>query len=307
MGTLVLNGATSGSTTLSPVDAVTATITLPSATATLATLGANTFVGNQVVTGTTRTNGAATGGSATKSFIGTNAGSGSGTGSSLWLGYDDDSGKTAAISGFYDGAGISMAISTVATAGTGLPQVERVRFASNGYTLFNTTSDPNASVSGVRICGTFGQNFWSSSATTTSNYNQFIFSNSNGTVGSISTSGSATAFNTSSDYRLKTDVAPMTDALSVVAALKPVTFKWRVDGSEGQGFIAHELAEVMPNCVSGEKDAIDKDGKPSYQGVDVSFLVATLTAAIQELSAQNKSQQDAIAELTARIEKLEAK
>jgi hypothetical protein len=52
MGTLVLAGATSGSSTLTPVDAVTAVITLPSATATLATLGANTFVGNQAITGT---------------------------------------------------------------------------------------------------------------------------------------------------------------------------------------------------------------------------------------------------------------
>jgi hypothetical protein len=77
MGTLVLNGATSGSTTLSPVDAVTTTITLPSATATLATLGANTFVGNQSITGTLSTTaqaligGASIGGSA-NAFYGAN-------------------------------------------------------------------------------------------------------------------------------------------------------------------------------------------------------------------------------------------
>jgi hypothetical protein len=77
----------------------------------------------------------------------------------------------------------------------------------------------------------------------------------------------------------------MTGALATVAQLKPVTYKWKSDGSDGQGFIAHELAEVVPDCVTGEKDAVDADGKPVYQGVDTSFLVATLTKAIQEQQA----------------------
>jgi hypothetical protein len=58
------------------------------------------------------------------------------------------------------------------------------------------------------------------------------------------------------------------------------------------------LQEIVPDCVSGEKDAIDEDGNPKYQGIDVSFLVATLTAAIQE-------QQALIISLTARIVALE--
>jgi len=105
-------------------------------------------------------------------------------------------------------------------------------------------------------------------------------------VGSISVTASATAFNTSSDYRLKNTVAPMTGALAKVAQLKPVSYKWNVDNSDGEGFIAHELAEVCPHAVTGEKDAVDADGKPVYQGIDTSFLVATLTAAIQELSEE---------------------
>jgi hypothetical protein len=104
-------------------------------------------------------------------------------------------------------------------------------------------------------------------------------------VGTISVTGSATAYNTSSDYRLKNTIAPMTGALAKVALLKPCTYKWNVDGSDGQGFIAHELAEVAPNCVTGEKDAVDAEGNPQYQGIDTSFLVATLTAAIQEQQA----------------------
>jgi hypothetical protein len=77
----------------------------------------------------------------------------------------------------------------------------------------------------------------------------------------------------------------MTGALAKVAQLKPCTYKWNVDGSDGEGFIAHELQAVVPQCVTGEKDAVDAEGKPQYQGIDTSFLVATLTAAIQEQQA----------------------
>jgi len=116
-------------------------------------------------------------------------------------------------------------------------------------------------------------------------------------VGNISVTGSATAYNTSSDYRLKENIEPMTGALAVVGQLKPCTYTWKADGSNGQGFIAHELAEVVPQAVTGEKDALDKDGNPEYQGIDVSFLVATLTAAIQELNAKVEAQAVRIAEL----------
>jgi len=105
-------------------------------------------------------------------------------------------------------------------------------------------------------------------------------------VGAISTDGTTTSYLTSSDYRLKHDIQPMTGALAKVAALKPCTYKWKADGSDGEGFIAHELQEVVPQCVTGEKDAVDAEGKPKYQGIDTSFLVATLTAAIQELKAE---------------------
>ena len=92
----------------------------------------------------------------------------------------------------------------------------------------------------------------------------------------------------------------MSGAIEKVQKLKPVTYKWNADDSEGQGFIAHELQEVVPGCVSGEKDAVDADGNPRYQGIDTSFLVATLTAAIQE-------QQALIQTLTARVAQLESK
>jgi hypothetical protein len=103
--------------------------------------------------------------------------------------------------------------------------------------------------------------------------------------GTITTTSGGTAYNTTSDYRLKQNIQTMQNALATVSALKPVTYKWKADNSNGQGFIAHELAEVCPQAVTGQKDAVDANGNPQYQGIDTSFLVATLTAAIQEQQA----------------------
>jgi hypothetical protein len=142
-------------------------------------------------------------------------------------------------------------------------------------------------------------------ADVTTSIGQYVFRNPNGVVGEITTSGSSTSYGIVSDYRLKHDIAPMTGALAKVAQLKPVTYKWNADDSESQGFIAHELQEVVPECVTGEKDAVNADGSPKYQGIDTSFLVATLTAAIQELKGINDAQAQIITALTARIEALE--
>ena len=104
-------------------------------------------------------------------------------------------------------------------------------------------------------------------------------------VGAVQTTLSTTLFVNLSDYRLKENVAPMTGALAKVSQLKPVTYDWKVGGT-GQGFIAHELQSVFPDAVTGEKDAIDEESKPVYQGIDTSFLVATLVSAVQELKAE---------------------
>jgi hypothetical protein len=112
-------------------------------------------------------------------------------------------------------------------------------------------------------------------------FTQFRF---NGTaIGSISQSGTTgVAFNTSSDYRLKEDVQPMVGATDRLMALKPVNFAWKIDGSRVDGFLAHEAQEVVPECVTGEKDAVDDEGNPEYQGIDQSKIVPLLVAALQE-------------------------
>jgi len=105
-------------------------------------------------------------------------------------------------------------------------------------------------------------------------------------VGNISVTTTATAYNTSSDYRLKESVQPLVGGLARVNALKPSAYKWKANGSAGEGFLAHELSEVVPFAVTGDKDAVDADGKPAYQGVDLSKVVPVLVAAIQELTAE---------------------
>jgi hypothetical protein len=174
---------------------------------------------------------------------------------------------------------------------------ERMRIDTSGKLLVNTASSGPEIVQvnggGATQLGLY--------CTPTTAYTQINFRNGNGVVGSVQTNGSSTSFNTSSDYRLKNTIAPMTGALSKVALLKPVTYKWNADGSDGEGFIAHELAEVVPDCVTGEKDEVDSEGKPVYQGIDTSFLVATLTAAIQELKAIVDIQAIQIAELQAKV------
>lgn len=103
-------------------------------------------------------------------------------------------------------------------------------------------------------------------------------------VGTITTNGSATQYNTSSDYRLKSNITDLNDAVARLKQVRPRKFTWNSDETQTvtDGFIAHELQAVIPDAVHGEKDATKEDGTPIYQGVDVSFLVPILTAALQE-------------------------
>jgi hypothetical protein len=195
--------------------------------------------------------------------------------------------------------GAGTAGSTEAFQVSGSAPADAAKLVSSGNFLIGTASELSANYKLQIVGATSGNGIYYQN--TTNGGNAALFVNAAGSgVGDINVGASSTAYNTSSDYRLKNNIAPMTGALAKVAELKPVTYSWKSDGSYGEGFIAHELAEVVPQCVTGHKDAVDAEGKPVYQGIDTSFLVATLTAAIQE-------QQAIISDLTARLSALEAK
>jgi hypothetical protein len=190
---------------------------------------------------------------------------------------------------------------------------ERMRISSAGTVSLGTTVDNPVGnrVDGIAL---FGSGAVRSRAPTGASYfglnvtngvNLYFYTDNGSafvTGGHIATNGATTSYNASSDYRLKNNIQPLTDALSRVALLRPVKWIWKEElgGTDpnGEGFVAHELAEILPMAVTGEKDELDEDGKPKYQGVDTRFLVATLTAAMQE-------QQATIEALTARITALE--
>jgi hypothetical protein len=149
--------------------------------------------------------------------------------------------------------------------------------------------------------------FQSKAGTSATHFQIGFFNSAGSTVGAITHNNSNTTYATSSDYRLKEKIAPMTGALAVVGQLKPCTYTWKSTGETSQGFIAHELQEIVPDCVVGEKDAVNEDGSIKPQGIDTSFLVATLTAAIQEQQAIINEQASTIAAFEARLVALENK
>ena len=174
---------------------------------------------------------------------------------------------------------------------------ERMRIDSSGNLLVGTTSVLNAGLI-TEVFNGASQNGIVLKTTYASTGSTYItFRNSAGNEAGYITQNGTTTVNyvTTSDYRLKENIKPIENALDKISKLKPVTYTWKdTDGEIGEGFIAHELAEVCPLAVSGEKDAVNEDGSIKSQGIDQSKLVATLTAAIQELKAIVDAQQQEI-------------
>jgi Tol biopolymer transport system component len=174
-----------------------------------------------------------------------------------------------------------------------------MRIQSNGDILINRTT-AEASGSSLQVIGTPAASF----EIGVNGNNVVEFRNSGGAsvIGSISINvgGTATAFNTSSDYRLKENVVDLDGAIDRLKQLRVRRFNFIADpDTVVDGFIAHEAATVVPEAITGTKDAVDADGNPVYQGIDQSKLVPLLTAALQDAIAEITTLKDRVAALEA--------
>ena len=166
---------------------------------------------------------------------------------------------------------------------------ERMRITSGGDVIINgATSEAGARF--AVLGGSATTPYFSVESTNTSAFGAIKFLNGNGEIGSISMLSTGVNYNTSSDYRLKENVSAVTDSINRLLQLKPSRFNFIADPDRTvDGFIAHEVQAVVPECVTGEKDAVDADGNPVYQGIDQSKVVPLLTAALQEAIGEIES------------------
>ena len=107
--------------------------------------------------------------------------------------------------------------------------------------------------------------------------------------GSITTNASSTSYNTTSDYRLKENVELLAGATERLSQIPVHRFNFIGSDATVDGFLAHEVQAIVPECVTGTKDEVDADGNPVYQGIDQSKLVPLLTAALQEALSEIES------------------
>jgi hypothetical protein len=164
--------------------------------------------------------------------------------------------------------------------------VERMRITSAGRVLINTDTATATPLLGITGSLTANNGLVIKNSVAHSGSPNFVYflNNADGVSGAIVQSGSTSvSYNTSSDYRLKENVIPLTGAIDRLQQIPVHRFNFIADPDKTvDGFIAHEAQEVVPECVTGEKDAVDDDGNPVYQGIDQSKLVPLLTAALQE-------------------------
>jgi len=181
-------------------------------------------------------------------------------------------------------------ITTLPNGGT---PTERIRIDSSGNFLIGTTSaDPISSqVNGIslgsdsiiRVCADSVPNAAFSRRGSDGSIINFI---KNATqVGNISVTNVLTTYNTTSDYRLKNVIASVSNSGTRIDALEPIEYEWNNGGGRTRGFLAHKFAEVYPDSVNGEKDAVDSEDKPIYQSMQASSteVMADLIAEIQSL------------------------
>ena len=168
---------------------------------------------------------------------------------------------------------------------------------SSGQLFIGTTSLPSAGSGGTGFrADSNGRRNLYLSTTATNNQGHITFLNPNGEVGSITTNGSGTTYNTSSDIRLKTNIEPINNSTQKIMAMNPVKHKWKADQDADavHGFIAQEMMEIMPEAVSG-----DPEGE-EMMSMDYGRITPVLVAALQEANKK-------ITDLENRIQEMESK
>ena len=205
----------------------------------------------------------------------------------------------AAIGAEYDGSSNVNGRLMFSTADTSGTLQERMRIDSSGHLLVGTTTKETQ---GVTLYGTGGNGFYIKT-TGTCGYlvtqagtggagNLLTLYSDTSLVGAITTNGTSTSYETTSDYRLKTDAQPMTGASARVQALNPVNFEWIADGTRVDGFLAHEAQEVVPEAVTGTKDAMrDEEYEVTPAVYEDVVIPAVLDEDGNEIEAERTEQQ----------------
>ena len=265
---------------------------------------ANVGVGRQALNSNTGSNNTALGFQAGytnvsgsyNAFIGKAAGYNSTSDFNTYIGHDAGllmtSGNKNTILGRFNGnqGGLDIRTSSnniVLADGDGNP---RIRITSSGSISFgaqNGSIDIAGGTVGLALNGSDGLQLLDSRINSAVFNYRYRFYNTNGLVGSISTSTSSTSFSTSSDHRLKENVVDLTGATTRLKQLEPKRFNFIADADTTvDGFLAHEVQAIVPEAITGTKDEVDAEGNPVYQGIDQSKLVPLLVATIKELEAR---------------------
>jgi len=163
-----------------------------------------------------------------------------------------------------------------------------MRIDSSGHVLINTTALQGVGGLSLQVGGN-GVALENNTTTGAGNGHEYqVFRRNSSQIGSITMNGTtAVQYNTSSDYRLKENVVTEWDATTRLKQLKPSRFNFITEPDRTvDGFLAHEVQDIVPEAIAGNKDAVDADGNPKYQGIDQSKLVPLLVKTIQELEAR---------------------
>ena len=212
----------------------------------------------------------------------------------------DHTNQNAIVRGGRDSSSTTGFLAFFTNGGSGA--VERMRITSGGNIIAGggAPEGTHSERLGVKCLSRFGIFVSDNMSSGTTTIMRMYDTNATTVVGSITSTSSGTAYNTFSDYRLKENEVLISDGLTRLNQLKPYRFNFKTDtDTTVDGFFAHEVSEVVPEAITGKKDAVDDDNNIVPQGIDQSKLVPLLVKALQEAD-------DKIDALTARIEALEA-